>query len=305
VTQEQERPDFLDLWDFGDPAVSEQRFREVLDQLGPAGDRSLRAQVLSQIARAQGLQRKLGAAHATLDEAETLLEGQALPVAQLRCRLERGRALDSPVHRPADKRTSEARACYLEVFEDGRRQGLPGLALDAAHMLGIIEPPDQALAWNLRAIEVAESSHDDRACAWLGPLYNNTGWTYHERGDYERALALFAKGLAWREARLQPAEIRIARWCVGRCLRSLGRLDEALAIQEALMAEYESGGEAEVGYVSEEMAECLLALGRADEARPWFARAHQRLCQQEAWLQESEPERMARLAALGQDTQAG
>ncbi len=299
---EQKRPDFLDHWDFGDPAASERRFREVLDDLGPDGDRSLRAQLLSQIARTHGLRRDLEAAHETLDEAEAILEGRDLPVARLRCTLERGRTLDSPVHRPKDKRTDEARARYLEVFEDGRRLGLHGLAVDAAHMLGIIEPADEGLAWNLRAIELAEASQDEEARSWLGSLYNNTGWTYHEGGEFERALAIFEKALAWREAQRQPAQARIARWCVGRCLRSLGRLDEALAIQEALLADYEETGETEVGYTSEEVAECLLALGRSDEARPWFDQAHQRLSQHESWLLEVEPQRMARLAELGAAT---
>lgn len=296
---EDPRPDFLALWDFRDPAASEVRFRAALDTLRPTGDRSRIAQLLSQIARTQGLRRDFDAARRTLDEAEALLAGHDLPVARLRCQLERGRTFDSPVH-PADaKDTTAARRCFLQVFEDGQRLGIHGLAMDAAHMLGIVEPPDAALDWNRRAIALAEASPDPDAQAWLGSLYNNTGWAYHERGDFATALALFEKARDWRAARGVAGPLRIARWCVARCLRSLGRLDEALAIQRDLVAAYAAAGEEEVGYAAEEIGECLLALGRADEARPWFARAFTQLSAHEAWLLDAEPARMARLEALG------
>ena len=48
----------------------------------------------------------------------------------------------------------------------------------------------------------------------------------------------------------------------------------------------------------EELGENLLALGQAEAARPYFARAYTELAQ-DPWLAESEPERLARLQALG------
>jgi tetratricopeptide (TPR) repeat protein len=59
------------------------------------------------------------------------------------------------------------------------------------------------------------------------------GWSYHELGDYAQALDHFQEALAAREATGAPGPIRIARWCVGRALRSLGRVAEALEIQRA------------------------------------------------------------------------
>lgn len=53
---------------------------------------------------------------------------------------------------------------------------------------------------------------------------------------------------------------RVARWCVARVLRSLGRIEEALAQQWALLDEGMAAGEAD-GYVHEEIGECLLAQG--------------------------------------------
>lgn len=125
------------------------------------------------------------------------------------------------------------------------------------------------------------------------------GWSYHELGDYTQALDLFQKALAARAAAGESEPIRIARWCVGRALRSLGRLAEALEIQRALQAELAHGNVTD-GYVDEELGECLLALDRRGEARPYFARAYADRAQ-DPWLAESEPDRLERLKQLGEE----
>ena len=84
---------------------------------------------------------------------------------------------------------------------------------------------------------------------------------------------------------------------MARCLRALGRVDEALAIQERLARETEAAGDQEDGYGAEEIGECLLALGRPDEARPAFARAAA-LLGADAYLAEHEPDRIERLKRL-------
>ena len=52
-------------------------------------------------------------------------------------------------------------------------------------------------------------------------------------------------------------------------------------------------------YVFEELGECLLALGRVSESRPWFAKAHTELSK-DAWLTANEKPRLDRLATLAQ-----
>jgi hypothetical protein len=91
--------------------------------------------------------------------------------------------------------------------------------------------------------------------------------------------------------------VRIARWCVARVKRSLGRTAESLAAQEELLRELEAAGGRD-GYVLEEIAECLLALGREEDARPFFAAAWEELSR-DAWLPDAEPDRLARLEKLG------
>jgi hypothetical protein len=76
----------------------------------------------------------------------------------------------------------------------------------------------------------------------------------------------------------------------------MARLDEALAVQLRIIAEASAGG-APDGYFHEEAAECLLALERAAEARPHFARAHE-LLSADPWMREHEAPRLARLAQL-------
>ena len=128
-------------------------------------------------------------------------------------------------------------------------------------------------------------------------LNNNIGWTYHDVGEYAQALATFQRATAARRAEGDPSLIRIAVWAEARTLRSLGRVEEALALQQELLREFD-GVDEQDGYVYEEIAECLAALGRDDEARPYFARAYEALSR-DPWLAESEPAHLDRLRDLG------
>jgi tetratricopeptide (TPR) repeat protein len=164
-------------------------------------------------------------------------------------------------------------------------------------MLGIVEPPSEAAAWNERAMELARSSPDTQARRWVASLANNMGWAKQDAGEYEEALELFRLALDERRRQGRPRELRIARWSVARCLRSLGRVEEALAEQRSLATELDEAAETD-GYVDEEIAECLLELGREDEARPFFARAYAELAGVDG-LAADEQQRLERLRSLG------
>ncbi len=284
-------PDFDTLWDYEHPDETEKRFRELLPAAEQSGDASYHAQLLTQLARTQGLQRKFDEAHQILDTVEKMLTDD-LKIARVRYLLERGRAFNSAKH------PDEAKPLFVQAWELAQEAGDDGYAVDAAHMIAIVEKPEQMLEWNLRALAYAEKSQQPRGQKWLGSLYNNIGWTYHDdMKQYERALEIFQKALAWREANGSPANtIRIARWCVARTLRSLNRIDEALAMQRDLLKVAEAAGE-KAGYTHEELGELLLIQG-SDEAREHFALAYQDLSQ-DLWLAENEPERLARLKKLG------
>jgi tetratricopeptide (TPR) repeat protein len=281
-------PDFDAWWDYEQPAATEARFRALLPRAAQSGDPAYHVELLTQIARTEGLQGRFAAAEQTLDGAAAL-PGAAHPRPRIRLLLERGR-----VHNSAG-RLAAARPLFLAAWEAARAAGEDFHAIDAAHMLGIVDPPEAQLAWTQTALALAEQSADPRARRWRGSLYNNLGWTYHDLGRYEEALAIFRQGLAWREAQGQPAEARIARWCIGRVLRSLGRYAEAQAIQEGVLAEVERVG-APVDHACEELGECALAQGRPAAARVYFARAYAALAQ-DAWRVEHEPARLQRLQA--------
>jgi tetratricopeptide (TPR) repeat protein len=271
-----------ELWDFEDPAASEARFRAAIEA-EPAGWQ--RDVLTTQLARSIGLQRRF-------DEARELLVGIPTgdPEVAARVRLERGRTFNSG----GDPAT--ARPEFDAAYELAHAAGLEFLAIDALHMIAIVVPPEEQPAWHDRAIAAAEDAGDPRARQWLASLCNNAGWTRFDLGRPDEALALFERALDERIALGKPREIGIARWAVARMLRAVGRTDEALAIQSEL-----SRTNAEAGiddpYVAEELGECLLALGRPDEARPHIAEAAEKLAADE-WLGENEPERIARLREL-------
>jgi len=123
------------------------------------------------------------------------------------------------------------------------------------------------------------------------------GRAHHDLGQYQPAIILFEKALAFRKEQGQPVETRIAKWAVARCRRSLGQLDVALQMQRDLEKEFE-GLEKQSGFVFEELGECLLTMGREEEAKGYFAKAYQELCQ-DPWIAADQPARLARLKHLG------
>jgi tetratricopeptide (TPR) repeat protein len=275
------------LWDYSDPHQTETRFREILLQVPENNPAYL--ELLTQIARSQGLQQKYDRAHHTLDQVERRL-GSYATRAKIRYYLERGRVLNSSEH------PDEARPLFEQALEIAKKLSEDFYAVDALHMLAIVAPPAASLDLNLRAIQLAESSDQEKARGWLGSLYNNTGWSYHALGDYESALRMFQKAETTQKSKGNVKEIRSAQWCVARTLRSLKRVEEALFIQMKLKDEFEAEKEND-GFVFEEIGECLLALGRQVDAQPYFVHAYKVLSKDE-WLAEKEPKRLARLKEL-------
>ena len=170
----QSLPDFDSLWDYSQPDHTETRFREVLLQI-PEDDPAL-LELLTQIARAQGLQRKFEKAHQTLDQVVRRLGGVASRP-QIRYLLERGRVCNSSGDR------DQARPFFEQALDLATQLNEDYYAVDALHMLAIISLPRQSLDLNRQAIRRAESSADARARSWLGSLYNNLGWAYHDVGE--------------------------------------------------------------------------------------------------------------------------
>jgi tetratricopeptide (TPR) repeat protein len=284
----------LILWNWGDPADSERRFLELSERVSAEADLAYHQEVLTQVARALALQAKFAEGHALLDtiarEEDTAALDALSPLVAVRVILERGRIHNSSGNPAA------ARPCFLAALARAEHAALDFYAVDAAHMLGIIEPKEEGLEWNGIAMRMAEASSDERTKGWLGSLMNNTAWIYFDMGEFTKSIELFEKDYAYRLSRNRPAEARIARYSIGKTMRALKRTEEALVLQLALNEEFVAVRE-EDGFVKEEIGECLLALDRAEEAKSWFAKAHALLAQ-DIWLSRNEPERIARLKKL-------
>ena len=284
-------PDFDSLWDYDHPGASERRFRELLPAALDSRDFLYLTQLLTQIARAEGLQRKFQDAHQTLDRVEkAMLKAEADDKTRVRYLLERGRVFNSSGKR------DEARPLFLQALELAVKSKDDFNAVDAAHMMAIVETNEKQLEWNLKALDLAENSADEKARKWRGSLYNNLGWTYFEQKQYEEALLMFEKALEFREQEADPGKIMIAKWCVAKTLRMMDHTEEALEMQRDLFEQYQAAGR-KSGYVYEEIAECLTVMGQEQEAQAWFAAAYEELSRDPRLS--NEQDRLNRLKELG------
>jgi len=282
--------DFETDWNYADPATSEARFRARLTTRQAAAP-EYRAELLTQIARAQGLQRHFAPARETLHEAERLLSPQ-MRRARARVELERGRVLRSSGN------PDPARAHFEAALRLSRAIGSDYHAVDAAHMLALVaNSPKQALDWNHKALAMALASRDPRTRRWEASLQNNIGWAHYDAGNYGAALAAFEQSrLAYAQQRRTDEE-RSARWAIAHVFRKQGNTRAALEHQRSLAAELAAKGERD-GYVFEEIAECLLTLGRPQEAAPYFRLAYGELSK-DPNLAATAKTRLERLKRLG------
>ncbi len=226
-----------ELWDYDNPTASLDR----LNTAAKSADETSHWILLTQIGRALGLSADYAGATTILDSIPT-----ADPEVGVRVLLERGRVLNSAGRR------AEARPLFEQAFVSAQAARLEFLAVDALHMAAIVAPAEEQDALNRRALVMASAASDPRARRWRASLLNNIGWTAFDRGDYGDALAYFQDALAARLEEGKVPEIQVARWCIGRTLRALGRIEEAHAVQTALAAEHRAAGTSDQ-YVDEEL----------------------------------------------------
>lgn len=288
-------PEFDKLWNYSKPAETEQKFRELLPQAVASDDLNYRLELLTQIARTQGLQRKFDEAHKTLDEVDMYLKlrSDSNPIRSIiRYHLERGRAFNS------DQKKEDAIPHFEKALEVANQLKEENLAVDAAHMLAIATSGDTALGWNEKAVQMAEAATDPKAKNWLGALYNNIGWTYHTIGKYDVALDYFERDLKWYEERKLENQSRIARWSIAKMHRLLGDAEKAFVEQQAILREIEEKKLDHDGYVFEELGENALLLNKPeDEAKDYFRKAYD-LLSKDPWSVANEADRHERMKKI-------
>ena len=286
-------PDVDALWDYSDPVGSEARFKELLLQIVTLEDPSSAAEVLSQIARAQGFQQRFPEAKATL---RPTLGMWSRISSRARCRvlLEAGRLEHSSGH------PGSGEDIFLAALSLADQTGEEALAIDAAHMLAIVTPGEIQIMWGIRAIRRAERSSGGKERRWLGTLYGNLGCSYLDVGSLDDAMRMFSAAEAWSRTHGSAEQYRKARWRVGRCKKLLGDIDGAFATQRELMREGEIAGN-EDGYVFKEIGELSLIRGEFAEAALMFRRARDILSCDPWRLTGQEAEELIRLQASAED----
>lgn len=226
------------LWDFDQPATSEERFRAAAaTAVGP--DREV---LLTQLARALGLQGRHDEGHRVLDGI-----GPGEPEVDVRVALERGRLVRSAGDDVA------ARPLFAHAARLAAEARLDELRVDALHMTALVAEPADRLPAQEAALDAARTSSDPRARDWDATLLDSIGTVHADGGDFGAALVAFEEALEARERIGDHTRTRAARWRVAWTLRHLGRRDEALALQRALRAELEAWGEVDP-QVEEELA---------------------------------------------------
>jgi tetratricopeptide (TPR) repeat protein len=257
------------LWDFQNPSLSEHRFRTALATA--TGDDALIIE--TQIARTYSLRREYDTTRQILKSIQPRL-ATAGPEPQVRAALELGRSYASASH-PPDAVTPEAqasaRSAYSRAYDRAKAAGLDSLAIDALHMLAFVDtaPVDQ-LKWGQAALDIALSSSHPAAKAWEAPLRNNIGHALLQLARYDEALAQFQRAATLREQGADEQSKRIARWTVARTLRSLNRIDEALAAQLSLEHDCAAAQAPDI-YVFEELELLYRAQGNHPRAAHYAA----------------------------------
>ena len=132
-----------ELWDFDDPAGSEQRFRAAAE----TAEGSDRLVLLTQVARALGLQERYDEGHAVLDDLAV-----DDPEVATRASLERGRLLRSAGEPDA------ARPHFEAAAGTAREAGLEALHVDALHMVALVAPAEDQQRLTEEALAVARGS---------------------------------------------------------------------------------------------------------------------------------------------------
>ena len=287
----------------GNPVDIERNLSALLPEAEQRADKSIYLQILSQIALAQAMQQKFDIAHQTLDEAERLLEPQ-YQLAKIRLLLERGR-----VCHQSDK-FDQALYFFIQSYDLSKLSPeFDFHTVNASHMVAIVKKHAEGkIEWNKRAINLAEQTKDERCHAWLGPIYNNLAQNYIEAEKYQEALQSFENCKAHAEERGDQIVIRGALWGMGRALRGLNKLDQALDIQNDLLKEYEKISDQRLlpmelihvgrGLVYEELAEIYFAKRSGEQSQKYARLAYEDLSK-DSWMKKLYPKRIERMLELG------
>lgn len=255
------------------------------------GEEEVLVEALAQVARSHLIQGKKEQGRPWLEKAKARASKE-MPMGWSRYLGVRGR------FEWKDDKLEEATATFKEMYQYCLDYNLHSRAVDAAHMVAITAPHEEQVVWGKKGIEAAEAGNLE---GWLGPLWNNLGWTWEEMGRYRESLDALkkARGYHWKLG--TEKNKLVADWSVGHAYRQLGQLDEAshwlrpvLAWAERRYVTDPNPDAAEwVGHSHRELGELAIARGELEEGLNHLRKAEEKLG--EAEMQEWDPEDFQRL----------
>lgn len=127
-----------------------------------------------------------------------------------------------------DEKLEEAKKTFVAMYDYCVDKKLFDRAVDAAHMVAIVAPKEEQEAWALKGIKAAEAGGFE---GWLGPLWNNLGWSYEEQGKYPEMLEALLKAREYHYKGTQDLPKLIADWAVAKAYRLNKKLKEARELQ--------------------------------------------------------------------------
>ncbi|HYM21038.1 MAG TPA: hypothetical protein VEW28_08555 [Candidatus Kapabacteria bacterium] len=280
-------PNFDTLWNYGKPAETREKFLEILPRAETSNDTNYLAQLLTQIARTYSLENRFTDAHSILDRAEKMLTAD-LRLTRVRYLLERGRSFNSAGE------VSRSLPLFKEAHHLAVEIGEMRYAIDAIHMIAIAESdPKKQVEWNLKGITMTEP--DEKLHGWLWALYNNIGESYLKLHDYDNACKYFHLLSEYQIKKNGEADMFTLK-DEAKSLRFAGHPERSLAIIQQVFEKL-SAEKKDDGYIRQELAEALFALGKIDEAKPHFIKASE-LLSKDDWFIKNCPDELKRLDAM-------
>ena len=136
------------------------------------------------------------------------------------------------------KEYAKAEATFTEMYEYCLEREMHRLAIDAAHMVALVGDVETKIEWALKAIKAAEAGGEETA-GWLGPIWNNLGWTYDGMGEADKALEALLKARKHHYENGNDLSKVVADIFVGIAQRKAGKLEEAMETIKAAQARVE------------------------------------------------------------------
>lgn len=174
-----------------------------------------------------------------------------------------------------DGQLEKATATFKEMYEYCHERQLHERAIDAAHMVAITGKPQEQIEWSSKGIHEAEAGNVTK---WLGPLWNNLGATYEEKGEYNKSLEAYLKAREYHWKYGAEQNRLIADWAVGRAYRLTGDIQNAEKWLSPLPRWCQKIGDVEFeGLTYRELGEIEISKEHADAALDYFMKAEEKL----------------------------